>query len=72
MCKQATGRRQHIVPQQMIRNFAGDDGKLVEMVKPEFDIGTRRRAPSGILFRDDYYRDTVSDFDAVGWIRKAA
>jgi hypothetical protein len=57
-------RHQHIVPQQMIRKFAGSDGKLVEMMKPGFQIGTRRRAPKGILFRDDFYRAAGWDFDA--------
>ena len=47
----------------MIRNFAGSDGKLVEMIKPSFQIGTQRRAQKGILFRDDFYRDAVLDFD---------
>jgi hypothetical protein len=64
MAEHRTGKRQHIVPQQMIRNFAGSDGKLSEMIKPEFRIGTRRRGPKGILFQDDFYRDSVSDFDA--------
>jgi hypothetical protein len=64
MNRQPTGKHQHIVPQQIIRNFAGADGKLSGMTKPELHIGNRRRAPKGILFRDDFYRDSVSDFDA--------
>ena len=60
MPKHPTGKDQHIVPQQMIRNFAGDDGKLIEMLKPELVIATRRRAPKGILFGDD-------DFTATPW-----
>jgi hypothetical protein len=64
MCATVLGPRQHIVPQQMIRRFAGPDGKLIELFKPELRIGTRRRAPSGILFRDNFYKDRVSDFDA--------
>ncbi|MGD0140831.1 MAG: DUF4238 domain-containing protein [Tepidisphaeraceae bacterium] len=64
MSQRRSGKHQHIVPQQMIRNFAGPDRKLVEMVKPGFQIGTRRRAPKGILFRDDFYRNANSDIDA--------
>lgn len=64
MAKPETGKRQHIIPQQMIRQFTGEDGKLVELLKPEFRIGTRRRSPKGILFRDNFYKDRVSDFDA--------
>jgi hypothetical protein len=63
MSQHTTGKRQHIVPQQMIRNFAGDDGKLVELIKPTLEIATRRRSPKGILFSHDLYRDSVSDFD---------
>lgn len=58
-----SGRRQHIIPQQMIRRFAGVDGKLTELIKAGLKIGTRRRAPSSILFHDDFYRDSVGDFD---------
>lgn len=58
-----TGHRQHIVPQMMIRRFAGDDGALVELHKPTLRIGTKRRQPKGILFRDHFYRDRVGDFD---------
>jgi hypothetical protein len=64
MGENVTGKRQHIVPQQMIRNFAGSDGKLIELIKPTLKIATRRRSPKSILFRDDVYRDSVSDFDA--------
>jgi hypothetical protein len=59
-----TGKRQHIVPQMMIRRFASGDGTLVELHKPTLQIGSRRRRPKGILFCEDFYRDRVSDFDA--------
>jgi len=60
----STGKQNHIVPRMMIRRFAGDDGKLVELYKPTLAIGTRRRAPKGILFRDDeFYRDAQIDWD---------
>ena len=36
------GKDQHSVPQMMIRRFAGVDGKLVELVKPKLQIGTRQ------------------------------
>lgn len=58
-----SGRKQHLIPQMMIKRFAGTDGKLVELCKPELKIGTRRRSPRGVLFADDYYRDLTSDFD---------
>ena len=64
MGNRQTGKNQHVVPQQMIRSFAGRDGRLVELIKPALKIGTRRRSPKGILFVDDFYRDCVSDFDA--------
>jgi len=47
----------------MIRRFAGPDGKLIEMSKENLWIGTRGRAPSGILFEDWFYKDLVSDLD---------
>lgn len=59
----STGKHRHVVPQMMIRQFAGDDGKLVELHKPTLTIGTRRRAPKGILFRDNFYRDAQVDWD---------
>jgi len=60
----STAKQNHTVPQMMIRRFAGDDGKLVELYKPTLAIGTRRRAPKGILFRnDDFYRDAQIDWD---------
>lgn len=59
----AKGKRQHLVPQQMIRRFANDDGYLFEMLKPKLEIATRKKRPKGIVFRDDYYVDSVSDFD---------
>ena len=58
-----TGSDQHFVPQMMIRRFAGSDGMLTELYKPTLSIGTRRRAPKGILFLNDLYRDHLSDFD---------
>jgi len=58
-----SGKRQHLVPQQMIRRFSGTDGKLVEFHKESLRIGSRRRSPKGILYFDDYYRDICSDFD---------
>lgn len=59
----ATGKHQHFVPQMMIREFAGDDGKLAELFKPKLTLGTKRRSPKGILFIDDFYKDRVSDLD---------
>ncbi len=53
----------HTVPQMMIRRFAGSDGKLVELVKPELSLGTRRRSPKGIMFKNDHYRDFIADLD---------
>jgi hypothetical protein len=61
---QPTGRRQHIVPQQMIRRFAGLDHKLFGMKKSDLQIEKRKHGPKGILVEDDFYKDTVSDFDA--------
>lgn len=58
-----TGSRQHLVPQMMIRRFAGDDGKLAELHKPTLTLGTRRRSPKKILYLEDFYRDQLSDFD---------
>ena len=53
----------HLVPQMMIRRFAGADGKLLELIKPQLNIATRRRHPKGILFSENYYRDFVADLD---------
>ena len=64
MANHKPGRRQHYVPQMMIQRFAGSDGKLVELVKPEMRIGTRRRSPSGILYADEFYQDSVSNMDS--------
>jgi hypothetical protein len=58
-----SGKRQHLVPQQMIKRFCGTDGKLVELHKESLRIGSRRHSPKGILYLDDYYRDICSDFD---------
>jgi hypothetical protein len=59
----APSRRQHIVPQQMIKRFADDKGKLLGLRKPTLSIGTRMRSPREILFRDYYYDDSVKSFD---------
>jgi hypothetical protein len=59
----ASGKRQHLVPQQMIKRFSGADGKLFELHKESLEIGVRRHSPKGILYLDDYYRDICSDFD---------
>jgi hypothetical protein len=59
----STGRRDHIVPRQMIKRFADNYGNLWELVKPELKIGTRRRKPKSVLFREDYYKDEVGDLD---------
>jgi hypothetical protein len=59
----ASGADQHLVPQMMIRQFAGDDGKLSELDKPTLVVRRRRRGPKGILFLKDFYRDHVSDLD---------
>lgn len=58
------GRRQHIVPQMMIRRFASDDGRLIELHKPMLTIATRRKYPRQILWLDNFYRDYLLDFDA--------
>ncbi len=58
-----TGRRDHIIPQQMIKRFADNNGNLWELIKPELKIGTRPKKPRGILFREDYYKDEVGDLD---------
>jgi len=47
----------------MIRRFCGPDGKLVGLHKESLRIGNRRRSPRGILYMDEYYRDSCSDFD---------
>ncbi len=57
------GSRRHLVPQMMIRRFAGEDGKLSELYKPKLVMGTRRRSPKGILFLEGFYRDHLGDFD---------
>jgi hypothetical protein len=58
-----TGHDQHLVPQMMIKSFAGDDRKLTELIKPELAFGSRRRSPKGILFGKDFYRDHQADLD---------
>jgi hypothetical protein len=58
-----TGRHQHVVPQMMIKRFAGEDHKLTELIKPELSFGSHRRSPKGILFGEDCYRDHQSDLD---------
>src|SRR4051812_8565459 len=58
-----TGRDQHLVPKMMIKRFSGDDGKVMELIKPSLALGSRRRSPKGILFGEDFYRDHQSDLD---------
>lgn len=58
------GRRHHIVPQMMIRRFTGDDGRVVELYKPTCQIVTRRKYPRQILWMDNFYRDSLLDFDS--------
>lgn len=58
------GRRQHIIPQMMIRRFASDDGRLIELHKPTLTIATRWKYPRQILWIENFYRDCLSDFDA--------
>ena len=58
-----SGPRQHIVPQQMIRRFANDKGKLFELFKPKLALATRTKSPRGIIFRDNYYEDRIASFD---------
>src|ERR1035437_2617727 len=58
-----TGSNQHLVPQMMIKRFAGDDRKLSELHKPTLTLGSRRRSPKGILFLQNFYHDSISDFD---------
>jgi Protein of unknown function (DUF4238) len=60
-----SGSRQHIVPQQMIRRFANNKGKLFELYKSDLSINRRPRSPKGILFHDEYYKDKITDFDEV-------
>jgi hypothetical protein len=59
----SNGRRQHIVPQQMIRRFTNEQSKLYELYKPTLSLGTRPHSPRGILFCDYYYDDTIKSFD---------
>lgn len=61
--KMSVGRRQHIVPQQMIRRFTNDNGQLFELYKPKLSIGKKPKRPRGILFRDYYYDDKIASFD---------
>src|SRR5437763_7343525 len=58
-----TGRKQHQVPQMMIKRFASAGGTLTELIKPNLTIGSRGRRPKGILFGEDLYRDHQSDLD---------
>ena len=55
--------RQHSVPQMMSKRFADEHGKLLELLKPDLSLGSRRRSPKGILFGKDFYRDHLSDLD---------
>lgn len=59
----SSGKKQHIVPQQMIGRFLGADGKLIGLHKEKLRIENRRRGPSGILFKDDYYCDNLGTAD---------
>lgn len=60
----ASGKHQHIVPQQMIKRFAGTDGKLVELYKPKLTIRSDRITPENILFeKRTFYCDRFEDFD---------
>lgn len=52
-----------MVPQMMIRCFTGDDGRVVELYKPTCQIATRRKYPRQILWMDNFYRDSLFDFD---------
>lgn len=54
----------HIIPQQMIRQFANSRGELAELLKPELTLGTRWKRPKGILWSKDYYRYPGGDLDA--------
>jgi hypothetical protein len=62
-----TGARQHIVPQQMIRRFAGDDGMLVGLQKAPLRVERKRRSPRSILYIRDYYVGNA-DFDSA-WLK---
>jgi hypothetical protein len=57
------GQDDHIVPQQMIKRFADDNGDLIELIKPELKIGTHKRKPKSILFRENYYKDEFGNLD---------
>ncbi len=59
-----TGPKQHCVPQQMIRRFANERGQLRAMRKPSFAVLKRPRWPRGILWKENYYKDTSGDLDA--------
>jgi hypothetical protein len=59
-----TGPKQHIVPQQMIRRFANERGQLRAMRKPSFAVLGRPKGPKGILWKENYYKDTSGDLDA--------
>ncbi len=55
--------RDHIVPRQMIRRFAGEDGQLSHLHKPTLQLRTHRKWPREILFSCDYYKDVASNLD---------
>ena len=58
-----SNRKQHIVPQQMIRRFTNNNGELFVLYKSKLSIGTKSKRPKGILFSDYYYDDRVASFD---------
>jgi hypothetical protein len=59
-----TGPRQHLVPQQMIRRFANDRTQLRAMRKSTLEILKRPKGPKGILWKENYYKDSAGDLDA--------
>ena len=59
-----TGRRQHVVPQQMIRRFTNANGVLFALRKPDLTILAKIKRPKGVLWREDYYKDATGDLDA--------
>lgn len=59
-----TGPRQHYVPQQMIRRFANEHNQLRAMRKSSLAVLKRPKVPRGILWKENYYKDTTGDLDA--------
>jgi hypothetical protein len=58
-----TGDRQHIVPQQVIRRFAGADGKLRVLRKPSLTFDGRPKSPKSLFHADKYYCGTAVNLD---------